>query len=136
MNVSRFYPEHLWAIELPADHPWPAIRDLTYAQFLAESPAFTVRHHGRILACGGVARLSRDVGICWSFLSKDSARHMLALHRIARRVIEVSGFIRVLANKETTFCAGCRWLGLLGFERIDTIEGFEGRDNYLYARMT
>lgn len=136
MNVTRFYPEHLWQIELPDVHPWPRQRDLDYARYLASGVAITARHEGRIIACGGVAPVADDAGICWSFLSHDAGPHILALSPIARRLFKVCGFARVFANTEVTFSAGCRWLELLGFKRLHTFEGFAGREEFLYERVS
>lgn len=136
MNVAPFHIEHLWAIELPADHPWPKVRDLDYARYLASGLAITARHEGRIVACGGVAPVAEGAGICWTFLARDTARHMLGFSRIARRVIEASGYQRVFANTESTFSAGCRWLEVLGFKRLHAFEGFAGREEFLYERAS
>lgn len=136
MNVSQFHVEHLWAIELPAEHPWRSVRDMHYAQYLASGVAVTARHEGRIVACGGVAPVADSAGICWTFMGRDSARHLLALTRISKRLIEVSGCTRVFANTETSFLPGCRWLEFLGFKRLHTFKGYMQREEYLYERAS
>jgi hypothetical protein len=134
VNVTPFHIEHLWQIELPADHPWREIRDMGYARYLASGEAYTLRQGGRIAACAGIAPLDRDVGALWSFLARDTSLHLLSFHRIALRIMRVSRFSRLMANTEACFKPGCRWLELLGFEPIDTIAGFGGRENILFAR--
>jgi len=128
MNVRDFKPEDLSAIELQEHQKdWRLYeKQAEYAGLLAQHLAITIEHEGMIMACAGVMGLERDVGITWSFISKNAGPHLFALRRIALRMFESAGKRRILANCHHTFAPGARWLELLGFEKVESLEALAG----------
>lgn len=139
MTVAPFKPEDLDEIDLQPDQTsWRDHRDPEYAQELARHLAVTARDGDRIVACAGVLPLERDVGQAWAFVARDAGRHFLRFRRMVVRMFECSGKSRILASTECDFAQGCRWLEILGFERIDRIEECwpDGRAHWLYVRAS
>lgn len=96
--------------------------------------AYTIRHNGRIVVCGGFAASDLGDAHLWGVVARRAP--MVVLHRAVRRLLEVyRGLGRVVATSDATFAAGCRWLELLGFNREGVLPqyGF-GVDHVLYAR--
>lgn len=119
MNVSPFKSQDLELLEVqPAQ-----VRELELARSvavdLARAQAYTIRRGNVVLAVGGVTSLERDVGYLWSLVSVHAARHFVRLTKIARRICEVSGKARILADSAADFPQGFRWLELLGFTPLD-----------------
>lgn len=137
MTIHPFKPSDLDEIDLQsAQTSWLRHRDPHYAQILARGVAVTAREHGQVLACAGVIALERDVGHAWAFVARG--QKMIRFRAYVRRLFEVCGKSRILANTEADFAEGCRWLELLGFERLERLEacGPDGRDHWLYVRVT
>lgn len=82
--------------------------------------AMTIRHGEQILLCGGLFPEKPKVGILWAVLSASAGAHMLAIHRITLRFLDIEPLRRIEATTEDGHTAGCRWLEMLGFQ-------FEGR---------
>lgn len=101
---------------------------------LARGLAYTLRIDGRLIACAGVIEISPTQGHLWSFLSVHAPRHMVRLHKIARRFLEVSGKRQLVATTEIDFPDGSRWLEMLGFLKVGCLDhyGPDGRDHHLY----
>lgn len=96
--------------------------------------AYTLRHNGRIVVCGGIAASDLADAHLWGVVARRVP--MVVLHRAARRLLEVyRGIGRVAATSDATFAAGCRWLEMLGFKRVRPLPeyGF-GVDHVLYER--
>lgn len=136
MTVAPFKPEDLDEIDLqPGQTSWIDNRDPEYAQELARHLAVTARAGTRIVACAGVLPLDRDVGIAWAFVARDAGRHFVRFRRMVLRMLQISGKRRMLATTECDFAMGCRWLQILGFERIDTdVLEVLGRPHFVFAR--
>jgi len=137
VNVDTFRIADLDEIELqPGQMAWREWGSPEEARALMAGTAITVRTD-HIIACGGIFPRSKDVGHLWGVLAVDARRHLLALQRICGRLFEVTDYARVLANTESDFHAGCRWLKLMGFKYIETIERFgpDGRDHNFYVRV-
>lgn len=136
MTIEPFKPEHLDEIDLqPAQTSWLAHRDPRYAASLCDGVAVTARENGVVLACAGVLPLDRDVGHAWAFVARG--QKMIRFRGYVRRLFEVCGKSRILANTEADFTEGCRWLELLGFEFLESLPncGPDGRDHLLYVRV-
>jgi len=126
MTVERFRPEHV-----------AGFADVDQARRFAEvSPqAYTVRHDGEILVCGGVAELEGGRGLLWSFVTEAGRRAPHRLHRAARRFLSTLAYRRLEAT-----CRGvraCRWLEALGFQHEGTLRSWtsDGADFEMYARI-
>jgi hypothetical protein len=139
MILEAFKPEHLREIELHESqrsfYDYGA-RD-QYAQELTRGLAYTVRLDGQILICGGVLPVDQSTGHLWCFMSKFAGKHMLAVHRVTRRFIEVSGRKTVYATTEADYPRGCRWLEMLGFRQSAILHQYDpaGRDHILYTKV-
>ena len=120
MKFERFQPWHLellkaqgvqgsQAAQLEATPPG-------YAEFLERSgPAVTVfDDRDRIVICAGIL-LWGHMGTIWALVTEGAGRHMVRLHRAARRFIDMQRLKRIEASVEEGFTAGSRWLALLGF---------------------
>lgn len=139
MTIEPFSPSHLDEIDLqPAQTSWLEHRDPNYARELARHVAVTARVEGVVVACAGIISLDRDVGHAWAFVARNAGRHFIRFRRAVARLFEVSGKSRILANTECDFAFGCRWLEMLGFERLELLKecGPDGRDHWLYLKVT
>lgn len=101
--------------------------------------ARTVRIDGKIMMVGGVLELYDDtsIGHLWSLLADGADQHALALHRCLLRLFQITGKRMLVATTECDYAYGCRWLGMLGFDRqAETLEAYgpDGADHYLYVR--
>jgi hypothetical protein len=137
MIVERFQPEHLAQIDLqPAQAAARAALTAQYIGRLLEGPAATMRDDtGRIVACAGVVDFS-DGSLLWAFLAADCRRHMVAIVRGARRLVQVAQR-PVWATAACDFAPGCRLLQMLGFERQpEPVEGVSADDkpHYVFER--
>jgi hypothetical protein len=138
MTIEPFKPEHLDEIDLqPGQASWRDYRSAEYALELALHTAITARAEGRIMACAGVVPVGEEDGMVWALVARDAGRYFLKFRSMVGRLFEVSGKKRIFANTECEFSAGCRWLELLGFERIERINAYgpDGRDHYLYEKV-
>lgn len=75
----------------------------------------------------------------WMLMDQDAGRHLLALTRCVRLMLEEYGYRRTELWVSTTFEQGCRWARLLGFDLETPVpaRGYlpNGNDAYLYARV-
>jgi hypothetical protein len=139
MILEAFKPEHLSEIDLHDSqrsfYAYEA-RD-AYARDLARGLAYTVRLNDRIMICGGVLPVDESTGHLWCFMSKYAGRHMLALHRVTGRFMEVSGKKTLHATTDADFPHGCRWLEMLGFKQASILHNYDpaGRDHILYTKV-
>jgi hypothetical protein len=64
----------------------------------------------------------RRGGMCLgAHLAQTPGDYFLRFRGMFERLIQVSGKRRIFANTECDFADGCRWLEMLGFERIERI---------------
>lgn len=119
MIVERFQLAHFDEIRVcdTQRDSFERYADDNYRRMIVNGYSLTVREAGRILICGGIVDLyeDRDVGHLWSLFAQGADRHMLRLHRIAQRLIEVSGKHLLVATTHEGYAPGCRWLAMLGF---------------------
>ncbi len=129
MMIEPFKPEHLDAIELRDTTLIGPIKSQlpTYA----EGEAWTVCTD-RIICCSGLIPTTLGAHL-WAVIAKDAP--MIVLHKIALRAFGVYR-LRISATVEAGFLPGCRWLEMLGFERVAIAPkcGHDGGDHYVYAR--
>lgn len=113
IHVEPFAPEHIAAIEAQPsqrDHLLPGER---YAE---AGPAWTARDDsGRIIFCGGFARLGVSYVHAWCVMSTDKGADLVAVTRAARRVIAGSNWRRIEMFSDERFAAATRWAEALGF---------------------
>jgi len=104
---------------------------------LATYPAFTGFVDGVPIACAGMVEGALAIGGMWAILSEDARRHMLTLTRAGLRMLALYHYRRVETNVPVDFIAGCRWIGILGFECEGVMRKYapDGSDQYRYARV-
>ena len=139
MEVRKFRPQDLCAIHLqPNQKIAPeGIEPLDFgSQLSVFSETFTATHDGEVIACVGLIPFSGHCRRVWAYLSADSGRVMLLLHRNILRWLRYHGAGRIEATIACDFLAAIRWAEMLGFEREGPMKQFErGRDYFLYARV-
>lgn len=82
----------------------------------ADTRTYTGLHEGNVVAIGGIADAWVGRALLWSYMGPTARRHMVALTRVAKRLIEMSPVNRLEADVDVDFEPGHRWLQLLGFE--------------------
>ena len=130
MIIEPFRPEHLDAIELRDPRLLqPGVADML--PLIETGDACTVITD-RIIACTGLIPTTLGLHL-WAVIAKDAP--MIVMHKLALRAFEVYR-LRISATVEVGFSPGCRWLELLGFERVAIAPeyGHDGGDHYVYAR--
>lgn len=75
--------------------------------------AFTVLEHGRPIMAAGLILSMGPPAIGWAVLSVDAGRHLLALGRRVRVILDGAGTVET--GVDPRFAAGQRWARLLGF---------------------
>lgn len=139
MILEAYKSEHLSEIDLQESqrsfYEYES-RD-AYALELERGLAYTVRMEGQIMICGGVLPVDDTTGHLWCFMSRHAGKHMLALHRVTRRFIQVSGKKTLHATTDADFPRGCRWLEMLGFTQGAILHNYDpaGRDHILYTKV-
>lgn len=139
MTLEPFEPRHLTEIQMqPVQaQSWARYGSVQYAEEIARGVlAYSVRADGVLMGCGGIKEQTPEIGHLWSFISVNAGPHLISMHRIARRMIEVSGKRVMVATSEKSFLNGCRWLQMLGFMAIEALPGYgiDGSDHILYMR--
>ncbi len=120
MEIVPFDPSDLVHIHPPM---------LTPAQWLAfaagyrdAGPAYTFVDGDTVLGCGGVLIEGR-VGTAWAVLSDEIRTRPVVLHRQVKRtlnqIVTEYKLEQVLATVYEEFSAGRRWMGRLGFRRLE-----------------
>lgn len=101
--------------------------------------AWAVLADDEVIAVAGVTEAWEGRGIAWSLLSESAGRHMVSLTRAVRRYLDGLKYRRLEMYVDAQFSAGCRWAGLLGFERETPkpMRSFTPNGNaaYLYGRI-
>ena len=120
MKFERFQSWHLdllaaQGVQAAQMGQWAAA-PAGYRDWLVKSgPAVTVfDDHDRIMICGGVM-LWGQMGTAWALCAEGAGRHMIRLHRAARRFLDMQRLRRIEASVEEGFTPGSRWLAMLGF---------------------
>lgn len=151
MRITPFEPRHAAQLDLrPMD-----VRVLTGMGLAASpedmealgrtlsrrGPAFTAWAHcgpaPTPIACAGLAELWPGTAEAWALTSHQVARHGLAFHRAARRMLPAMarrlGLTRIQATVLADFGPGIRWLEGLGFTRETPrpMRRYVGDDAYL-----
>ena len=125
IRVIKFEPEHVLGVNLQPmqAEALPEI-SLEYGKELAgRGPAVTGLIDGRVLFCGGKAKLSERRWYCWALLSKEAGRYMTAVTHIAKRLLETQrGDGELCALVRSDFAQAQRWIQMLGFDRHRSVE--------------
>jgi hypothetical protein len=104
-----------------------------------EGLSLSVRHQGRLLACGGVHLFFPGVGEAWFQPTPLSRRHpkatWAAVTRWLPEAMNLLGLWRVQCAVRTDFPEACRFVEHLGFVREGVMVRFDpaGQDAALYA---
>ena len=105
---------------------------------VAEGKAFTIFFEGKALACAGVIKQRKGVGLAWALYPPDIGDYHID-PRIAKdklhEIIDQSGLWRVEATVRVDFPAGASYLRYMGFEQEGRMRQNEPdkSDSYLYS---
>lgn len=113
--------------------------DEAYARTLIANKgvAWAVIEDGTAIACGGIAEAWADRAIAWSMITPRAFRYFRQLHRVVKRVLNESPWIRIEIDVRADHAAGRRWAEHLGFacEGVRRKYTPDGADMILYARV-
>lgn len=133
--IEEFAPEHAAAIELQAMQAGERGEGCDYA---AGGPAWTVRDgNGRIIGCLGFIKVAPSYAVAWALLAENKRNSLVALTRVARRVIEGAGWRRIELHTRADFEAAMIWAEMLGFE-IESVKrkaATDGGDVLVWVRL-
>lgn len=117
MIVVPYEAGHLWELDRADGRAYLAMNVTpAQAQAMEGDQTFTGLMDGKVVAVGGIADLCPGRALLWSYMGPTAGRHMVALTRVAKRLIEMSTVDRLEADVDVDFEPGHRWLQLLGFE--------------------
>lgn len=117
MIVVPYVADHLWELDqleggafigkcvTPAD-----------AKALEGPHAFTGLHDGKVIAVAGLADVWPGRALLWSYMGGHAGPHMVAIHKVALRMIAAYEGARIEADVDVDFKPGHRWIKMLGFE--------------------
>lgn len=102
-------------------------------------PAYTLLVDGEAQGCGGIAKLTNNIGECW-ILIPESKYGTLIYRSILLKLRELTKehqYRRLQALVVSGFCLGKRTLELLGFEYEGTLRKFgpSGEDFLMYSKV-
>jgi hypothetical protein len=143
MRLEPFKAAHFDLMDLQAHQheAWARYGNAAYLLEVERHGGWSVFHGEQLLLCGGVIARIPEEPLLWSFISAHAGPYMLHLLRITRRYLEVCGHSFVYGTSEVDWPRGCRFLELLGFERmrwddgtpaIVPAYGLDGKDHALY----
>jgi hypothetical protein len=143
MRLEPFQAAHFDRMDLQPRQAdvWSRHGSQEYLLLAQQHGGWSVFHGEQLLLCGGVIARIPAEPMLWSFISAQAGPCMLALTRVTRRFLQVCGHSFVYGTCEPDFRNGCRFLGLLGFERMRWEDGtpavvpkygLDGEDHALY----
>lgn len=140
IEMVKFEPAHALEIDVQQrqfDHT--GMMNLEYATNLAASGvAMSGISDGRVLFCGGVAKIWEGRYSMWSLLSEDARRHMVRMTKIGKRMIStLPAPARIEMIVKHDFEEAHRWAKLLGFDLHHHEEKYlpDGADADIYVRF-
>lgn len=134
LNIVRYEPEHLKAIELRECHLGERPAEIP-------GPAVTFLDQGAPVAILGWVFITDRVVQVWALLSDGITRKRLSFHRAVRNLIEFgferNNLQRMQFSVKVGYMAGWHWARSLGFtcEGIMRRYGADGADCWLFARV-
>lgn len=134
MIVVDYKPEHALRIRVQKAQQ-EVVLTPEYAQSLAQGPAMTGLVGDDPMFCIGKQMIWEGRWIVWGLLSEDAHEHMLAITRIARRMVALQRGRHEMIVR-TGFKQGDRWARILGFTWHHHEERFlpNGKDAEIYVR--
>jgi hypothetical protein len=140
MNVVPYKAEHLLAMQPQKGQEafFSSVITEEYAKALENQHALAGLVDGRPVFVGGLYELWPNRALVWSFISRDSGKHFVAIHRGVQKFLSMQPYTRLEAECDCGFAPGHRWLKMLGFkceaERMRKYR-VDGGDSSLYARV-
>lgn len=113
---------------------------ISYGSYAAQCPGLEVWAGNRCLGAAGLIPVypSRFL-MAWALLSRHSGPHMVAITKMARRMLDAQRAERIEMTVSADFAVAQRWAELLGFERETATplrkRNPSGGDEYIYARV-
>lgn len=98
---------------------------------------WTAEHDEKVIAMGGIVPIWRNRAHAWMWMSEESGKHMLGIHRGVKKFLTHSNFTRIEATVNIGFKPGTRWMKMLGFELEGYMRAYDpnGADMLLFARV-
>lgn len=147
LEVSEFFEEDLQHI-VPRRYDEDFVRKIiegslgNYCAFENMGPAYTARHSGKIIFCGGIRLMWEGVGEVWSIGDKVLARRYakevyLWQDELLKQEVKNRRFHRLQAHVVKKWKSACNFMERLGFapEAVLYKYGPDGSDYVLYARI-
>lgn len=138
--VETLAPHHVqtMAFQVSQAYVTDFAKQSEYVEFVCNCGAFAAVRDGEVIAIGGILKIWEWRAQMWSLLSPSASRHMLALTRIGRRMLDVCNVPRIEASTGVGNKAEGRWLEMLGFELETPVMrkfGYGMRDEAMYVRI-
>jgi len=141
MQIIALKPEHLLAVQMQPAQAWSAAcMTPAMAQEVAAGSVVgaTAVQGGCVIACAGLIELHPGRAQAWAMFACQALAHFKTIHRVVGAVLSASRWRRIEMYVDCQHEAACRWAARLGFDREGRLRAVtpDGRDCYLYARMT
>lgn len=117
IHVEPYRAKHLHALDLQEGQKYIG-PNLTpeHAKELEGVHAITVLNDGRVLAVAGIIEVWPGRAFIWSYIDQQAGQHMVAIHRVAQRMVAGYEGSRLEADVDLDFEPGHRWMTMLGFK--------------------
>lgn len=135
ITIEPFEPEHAAQVEV---QPMQAGESAPAAHYADKGPAWTVRDRaGRIIGCLGFVMADPGYALSWALLATGKRNALVALTRVARRVMDGAGWRRIELHTRADFEAAMTWAEMLGFsvESVKRRAAPDGSDVLVWVRM-
>ena len=141
MEVIPFKPEHLLAMDVQDAQEFSrAFFAPEHLEALERCASFTALAGGAPVMCFGWVEMYPTRALLWSVLARQASGHMVALTRIAKRLVDSLPHRRIEAEVDAQFQASRRWMEMLGLrcETATPLRAYNalGGDAYVYAKVT
>jgi len=140
MDIVAFKSEHMLAMDIQdAQADARQFFNPGHLAYLEELDSFTVLFDGQPAMCIGWFEVYPTRALVWAVLARSAGRHMTALTRFVRRLVDGLPHRRVEAEVDAEFAPGHRWLEMLGFQCETPISlrsyNAHGGDSCLYSKV-
>lgn len=95
------------------------------------------RENGDVVACAGIVEYWEGRGEIWISVGKLRPGEFVALHRVAKRFVDLQPLTRLEVAVETDNERGLKWMKMLGFEFQSLAKKYfpNGKDCWLLAKV-
>jgi len=139
MTVVPFKAAHFWSINVQPAQEYVRGRVTEHQIKQLESlNSFSCVDGDKVLCCFGWLEIYPTRATVWAYLDKDAGPHMVAMTRVAKRLLDGLVYRRIEIEVDCEFEAGHRWARMLGFRlEAERLRGLrmDGGDSAIYARI-